>query len=214
MNILREAFPDRARGFKLTLNFANVLNVMQIHELSTDLFSEEARLNIALGYLIKKTPWSSLKLRLLKVEKRVELLQEILKLLFGEDLGQKKRIKQPSFDFEEDSAFIYGAFYQAYNIDLRKQDINWFAFMDLFKALPQGTMLAEIMKIRTQPLPKPNKHNGKQRAEMLKAKKQWALKKQLTPEQMEQNFQADLDDFGDKLIAAHQAKMQRQQGGD
>lgn len=83
----------------------------------------------------------------------------------------------PIMDMGQDAELVYAAFWQAYGIDLYKSDMHFEVFRALLKGLPPGTQLSEVMKIRSMDVPEPNGHNGKQIAEILRAKAKVALRK-------------------------------------
>ena len=90
---------------------------------------------------------------------------------------EKKKAKSDKvFDIVEDREYIYGAFYQAYKIDLDSANLTTGQFLALLKSLPADTRFSEIIKIRTMKLPT-GKGTEQQRTEILKAKQSVALKK-------------------------------------
>lgn len=60
-----------------------------------------------------------------------------------------KRTRPVSFDFQQDSEYIYAAFMGAYHIDLTTVSLHWWTFKALFKALPEDCELCKIMRYRT-----------------------------------------------------------------
>ena len=59
--------------------------------------------------------------------------------------------KEPVFDLEQDSAFIFGAFMQVYRVDLVEIEyMHWWKFRKLIDALPGSTKLSDIMDIRSR----------------------------------------------------------------
>lgn len=52
------------------------------------------------------------------------------------------------FDIEADAGRVYAAFFQTYNINLRKVRMHWWIFLGLLEDLPAGTHLAEIIELR------------------------------------------------------------------
>lgn len=58
------------------------------------------------------------------------------------------------FDFNVDAGRVYAAFRQVYNIDLRNESMHWWIFLELFKSLPRGTHLAEVIEIRGKKITK------------------------------------------------------------
>ena len=81
-----------------------------------------------------------------------------------------------SMDIKQDWELVYSAFIQAYQIDLYKSDMHWFLFRALLKGIPQGTRLADVIRIRTEPIPAKGSLEAK--ANLMKLKARYALKKQ------------------------------------
>ena len=69
------------------------------------------------------------------------------------DSGEK------NFDFIIDAGLIYSSFMQAYRIDLRKEPLHWWLFVQLLEDLPDETALKKVVHIRQE---KPKKENGKE----------------------------------------------------
>jgi hypothetical protein len=81
------------------------------------------------------------------------------------------------FDFREDAGRLYAAFRQAYGIDLTTENLHWWQFVELFKSLPDDTMLKRVIEIRAKPID-PNA-SAEQRIEQVKLKERFALKGKL-----------------------------------
>lgn len=78
-------------------------------------------------------------------------------------------------DFKQDAAMIRSAFFRL-GIDLQRDHIHIFRFLELIADLPSDTALMRTVEIRQKPLPKPNKHNAEQIAALRKAKDRCAIK--------------------------------------
>lgn len=59
-----------------------------------------------------------------------------------------------SFDFEQDSEYIFSAFLECYGIDLSVEKIHWWKFKALFKSLPEDCQICKIMGYRSIDLKK------------------------------------------------------------
>lgn len=59
------------------------------------------------------------------------------------------KVRPMAFDFQQDSEYIYAAFMGAYKIDLTRENMHWWTFKALFKALPDDCELCKIMRYRT-----------------------------------------------------------------
>ena len=75
--------------------------------------------------------------------------------------------------------------------------------MYLFKGLPENTRMMEIIKIRTQPMPKPTKHNAEYRQALSRAKLQVALK--VPQAERERRTRESMEAFAEALMKMAQA---------
>ncbi len=97
------------------------------------------------------------------------------------------------FDFEQDAAYIYAAFYQCYHIDLLSKagrKLHWHQFISLFGGLSEDTRLMQIISIRSRPIPKATKYNADERKALARLKSQYRLK--LTEEERKKQFEDGL----------------------
>ena len=164
----------QGRRYNLTPAFDNVLNMYEVIE-DADVFE---RLELMFYYLTDG-----------KCPKDIKLLEQIIAVLFE---GKKNKPERKSFDFIQDGAYIYAAFYQAYGIDLIEQQgkLHWWKFNALLQGLPSDTRFMEIVEIRQRPLPKPNKYNAEERAQLMRLKTLYALK--VSEEERQANLQRGL----------------------
>lgn len=89
--------------------------------------------------------------------------------------GKRQSDRKPSMDILQDSEYIYAGFMQTYGIDLDETDLTIERFIALLKGLPSDTRLAEITRIRTMEIPQRTKFNGKQIADIMSLKREYAL---------------------------------------
>lgn len=78
------------------------------------------------------------------------------------------------FSFTQDAGKIYSAFRQVYNIDLRQAKMHWWEFLELFRCLPKGTFLSEVIDIRAREIT--NDMDSKTKAQLMKLKNVYGLK--------------------------------------
>lgn len=85
--------------------------------------------------------------------------------------------QEQAFCFSQDAQLIYAAFWQAYGIDLYKEQnkLHWHTFLALMNGLPDGTRFAQVIEIRTCELPT-GKGSGKERERLLKLKERYRIK--------------------------------------
>ncbi len=81
---------------------------------------------------------------------------------------------QKDMDLEQDEKYIISSFMFDYGIDLEKEDMHWWRFMDLLNGLSSECILSRIRDIRTMDLS--IYKDPKSREKILKARRQVALK--------------------------------------
>lgn len=103
-----------------------------------------------------------------------------------------------TFDIEQDWPYVCAAFQQAYGIDLyADKDIHILRFLALLRGIPEDTKLAEIIRIRSTPIPAPTKHNQDRIAELTRLKAFYALR----------GSEESMQDGWAKLFGILQARM-------
>lgn len=105
----------------------------------------------------------------------------------------------------QDADMILAGFRQAYGIDLTQDKLHWQVFTALLGNLPSVTRMAEVIDLRTRPVPKATKYNREQRAALLEAKAAVALHAE-TPEKAKQQAQASADHLANALFALVQKR--------
>lgn len=161
--------------YKLTPSFDNVLNMMA----QTEGLNEWEKLDIMLYYLVDG-----------EHPRSFGLLKAIMDTLMPPD--KNKGSGSRCFDYIQDAPYIYSAFMQAYGIDLFEEQgrMHWWKFRALMQGLPEGTKLAEIIQIRLKPMPKADKFNAEERAQLLRLKREFAL--EISDEERQSNLQRGL----------------------
>lgn len=92
--------------------------------------------------------------------------------------------------FEQDAGLIRSAFRQVYGIDLFREKLTWFEFIELLQGLPEGNRYEEIIGIRARPLPTPTKYNAKEREWLIKAKQSCRI--HLSEKEQEKKYDSDV----------------------
>lgn len=89
-----------------------------------------------------------------------EAVQEAVeKMLWFYRCGDEREIESDgddstrSYSFDYDAEYIYQAFRETYHIDLRTEELHWWVFRALFKALPEDCMFMKIVGYRTLKIP-------------------------------------------------------------
>lgn len=165
--MIYDPYPDRVEvedaEIKLDLRWDNVLRAIDILEMEELFFPD--RTEAACAFLLAdpdtNTPTTA--------EGRITLLNAIFELF------PKGEQTEKVIDFHQDAAMIRSAFYRI-GIDLLNSKIHFFQFLELLADLPKDTALMRTIDIRTRPLPKPNKDNREQIAELQRLKAKVAIK--------------------------------------
>lgn len=161
---LYEELPDRLivgrKTYLVDLDFRNVLRMLE--ELRRDDLIEGAREYRALKCIMRHPPRNT-----------GPALRAARELLFPtrKESGTHERLT----DFEQDADLIRAAFLQTYGIDLFQEKLHWLEFSSLLGCIPEGTRYADILGIRSRPVPAVTKWNSEQRAAIIRAKQACAL---------------------------------------
>jgi hypothetical protein len=171
-----EKLPLEFKGHKINTSFKTVFNFFAVQQ-DQDLNEQEKIVTSILLFFKDLQPY--------------EINQEyadfiVWYILGGEDF--QKGDEEPCFDWLQDMNYIYCAFMQVYKIDLTKSNMHWFKFLTLFKGLPNGTKLSDIISIRLAEVPKRDKHNTKQIQSLLKMKQLYGLEKKKSIEEKINNL--------------------------
>lgn len=164
---LFERLPDsitvNGKKYKCDFDFRNVLKMLEIMQ------REDLQLD-ARDYLCIKCVISH------RIPSKIvsDIYKELCSVLFvkGEETPENS---EKLMSFEQDAALIRAAFLQEYGINLYHDKLTWFEFIELLQGLPDGNRFESVVSIRARPLPAPNKYNGKERAWLVKAKRQVAI---------------------------------------
>ena len=170
------------KRYHVDFSFRKILRAFEI--LSDNTILMESRVNAVLRLLVGR-----------RCKDRPDILQAIFEHL-GD--GESKSKQEQSFDFVQDAGLIYAAFRQAYGINLFTDELSWWEFLQLFSCLPEDTRMAQVMSIRTRPIPKPTKYNQEERANIIRLKQRYALQK--TQAEREANIQTGLAKLAETLL--------------
>ena len=187
---LQDRLPEyvvAGKRYRVDLDFRNILTMLDV--MSDETLLDEARLFLALRCIMRRVPRNE--------RKQAEIFKAVMELLFGDN---KQKEQQDQFmSLTQDAELIVGAFRQAYGIDLYRDKLHWFEFRTLLACLPEGSRYAEVVGIRTRPLPKATKYNHEERMALIKAKREVAIHK--TDKQIEQSYRASVYRVADSLKA-------------
>ena len=134
------------RFFRCDFDFRNVLKMLEI--MQRDDITPLARDYLCARCVI---------LRRIGLKTASEAYKALCDLLFEKPAEQaEKRL----VSFGQDAGLIRAAFRQVYGIDLYRERLTWFEFMELFQGLPDGNRFEDVVNIRARPLPEPNKYTN------------------------------------------------------
>ena len=86
-----------------------------------------------------------------------------------------------AYSFEQDAGRIVSAFRKVFGIDISRERLHWFQFLDMLGDL-SGTAFTNVIDIRTTPA---SEIDQKKRAELLRMKKRFALSEQYSQQERE-----------------------------
>lgn len=159
------------RRYRVNAAYDTVLAVQDLFR--DDKLYEADKINQALKMLVS----NRFKVWCLSIEDKTELLKEVYRTQINLPERRHAGSRQRLIDFRLDGEYIYASFMQDYGIDLVEQQgkLHWKKFIALFQGLSGDTKIKEIMRIREMELPEPNRHNQKERQNIMELKSYYAL---------------------------------------
>lgn len=98
--------------------------------------------------------------------------------LQGRTNTKKASYSEPLIDFKNDEGALYAAFLQQYRIDLYKENLHWWNFLDLLSCLGENTEMVKIIGYRCA---KPEKIKDVEKRRFLrKMKNRYRIKKDIS----------------------------------
>lgn len=183
---LHERLPDSVtaggKTYRVDLDFRNVLRMIDV--LGREEMLPSAREYVALKCVMKRPPKNA-----------GPVLAALRDVLFSAD---SEPAEQKLTDFEQDADLIRAAFLQAFGINLWRDRVHWLEFTGLLGALPEGSRYADILGIRSRPMPKPTKYNAEERAWLAKAKLKHAVR--MTEREAQNKYSTDLQRIATAMI--------------
>ena len=153
------------KTYQLDLSYDNVLRVLDIQDdhILTAVDRIEAQCVLLLARGVRDIPPT--------LQERQRLLNAVFELFPKSENSTGERY----IDFHQDAQMIRTAFFRI-GIDLLKDRIHIFQFLELLADLPSDTALMRTVEIRQKPIPKPTKDNAEYIAQLQKAKARVAIK--------------------------------------
>lgn len=198
-DIFDDSFDYEGKPLYVALAFDNVLRLFDL--LQDDFFSTEEKIEIALEMLINE--YKAIQNE--SIQMKFSLFKYILREFLDIDLDEKQEPEaaaeeqeappKKSYDFVQDAGIIYASFFHAYNLDLFEQQgkLHWKKFLQLLINLDDKSKFKEVIHIRTMKPPKADKHNAEQRAEIMKAKRFYALEDNRSEAEQAKDMEQKLD---------------------
>lgn len=165
-NILIDTPPDTFGGVKVKTDYRQVFEFFRIvsDEKKSDIEKAQEILNVFFDELPKFDN---------------DRLWEFIEYYISMGCKTSAESSERLFDWDIDSGRVYAAFIQAYKIDLTKERMHWWTFRTLFDALPDGSKLMDIIKIRGMKRPTgKDRESAKERMRIDRLKAQFALDKE------------------------------------
>ena len=177
-------YPESARingvDYKINTDFKVALECFRIIE--DDTIEDEER---SLAIIYKLFGFIPDKDRDLFLDRAIKFLQ------CGETT-EKQLSKEKDLDFFQDEKYITASFMSDYKLDLSKEDIHWWQYINLIQGLTENSILSRVRYIRNYDLSEIK--DNKERQKMIEAKNSVALKEKKTKKQLED------DEFFNKLL--------------
>lgn len=185
---LVESIEINGEKYKVDMSFDNILNLTDM--LSDKDLSDELQILLGIKMLFDE-PLD------MPIAEQAKVFFEAYQALIGNDanrdleydlLGnpmprQNEEESEQLYDLQQDAEYIYASFMQDYGIDLIEQqgELHWYKFRALLAGLSDNTKFKKVIEIRQMPLPT-GKGSSKQRAEVEKLKRAYALKNKAVSE--------------------------------
>lgn len=185
---LVESIEVNGKKYKVDMSFDNILNLTEM--LNDKDLSDELQILLGIEMLFDE-PLD------MPIDEQAEIFFEAYQSLIGNDadkdleydlLGnpmprQNEEESEQLYDLQQDAEYIYASFMQDYGIDLIEQqgELHWYKFRALLAGLSDNTKFKKVIEIRQMPLPT-GKGSSKQRAEVEKLKRAYALKNKAVSE--------------------------------
>lgn len=142
--LLEGSLPDSIDGVPIYPDYRNMIRFEQI--LEDDTLTDEQKTLLAAAQLFDRLPPGG-------IARAADRLQWFYSRGKAPDAGDKKGSQARAWDLAADAGCIYAAFLQAYGIDLvRVPFLHWWAFLELLENLPEQTLMAQKMQLRTMDL--------------------------------------------------------------
>lgn len=157
-SILTDRLPTEICGLPFNSDFRSIIRFFEIQG-NNDMSEDEKAREIISTLFPSGVP---------DTEELGKELREFISM--GEESdGSSEKV----FDFRIDASRIFASFFQAYHIDLTKENLHWWSFISLFSALPDDTIIRKVIDIRTKKIDP--KMSEKERTALIRSKDRYSL---------------------------------------
>lgn len=188
-----DGLKNRVCGYKASFAAENVLRASAL--LRDKNIADGIKVRSCLKLLLKRL--SYYRAMLLPRKKQRVLLDKILAEITTGEKSSRRIV-----DFNADSALIYAALRQSYNLDLRRDKVDWRLLPALISNVGSDTRLYEVMKIRATEIPPRTKSNAEYVDRLIRLKNTYNLDK------------SDYSDGLERLFGALSASVNNRKGGE
>lgn len=159
------------KQYKLNTDFKVALKCFEVIE--DDLICDEER-SLAIIYLLYGfIPDGNLE----------EFLRIAGSFLRCGETQEKQMSKEKDMDFQSDEKYIIASFMSDYHIDLSKEDLHWYQYVNLIQGLTEHCVLSKVREVRNFDLS--DIKDAKQRSKIIRAKESVKLPVKRNKEQLE-----------------------------
>lgn len=101
---------------------------------------------------------------------------------------EKQQSKEKDMDFKSDEKYIIASFMSDYHLDLSKENLHWYQYINLIQGLTEHCVLSKVREIRNYDLN--DFKDAKQRSKIIKAKESVKLPVKRTKQELD-----DIEEF-------------------
>ena len=139
-NCILDAPPSEYGGVKVKTDFKQVLKFFRVMDAPE--LDEREKAGEVLGLFFDMPPLDS-----------SDLWEFLEFFISGGEKNGSGGSDEKLFDFNVDHGRLYAAFMQTYGIDLRAAAMHWWVFLELFRAIPEGTTMMSVVDLRGKKIP-------------------------------------------------------------
>lgn len=120
-------------------------------------------------------------------------LEKAIIFLSCGETQQEQKSRKKDMDLIQDQKWIIPSFMSDYHIDLSKEDMHWWRYINLIQGLTPNSVLSNVREIRNYDLS--TIKDAKQRDKIIKMKKQVELKEEINTKKITEIEKQNIDKF-------------------